>query len=134
MPRAEMERRILKAVANPYTTMLGHPTGRLLLEREGYELDMARIIEAAAEHHVVMELNASPYRLDIDWRHMRQAKERGVMISINPDAHAAVGMHEMFYGLAVARKGWQEKDDVLNTRGTAEVKELFGRMRRDKGR
>lgn len=132
MPKAEMERRILNAMANPYTTMLGHPTGRLLLEREGYELDMARIISAAAEYHVIIELNASPYRLDIDWRHMKQAKEKGVMISINPDAHAAEGLHEMFYGLAVARKGWQEKDDVLNTRSVAEVRELFGRMRHEK--
>jgi DNA polymerase (family 10) len=122
-------RRIITAMKNPYTTMLGHPTGRLLLSREGYEVDMRAIIEEAAEHHVIIELNASPYRLDIDWRHLRYAKEKGVTISINPDAHATGGLTEIVYGVGIARKGWQEKKDILNTRTAAEVAKIFTKRR-----
>ena len=82
-----MEERIIRAMRNPYTTILGHPTGRLLLARDGYQVDMGAIIEAAAEYRVVIELNASPYRLDIDWRHLKRARDKGVLISIDPDAH-----------------------------------------------
>jgi DNA polymerase (family 10) len=121
MKRGDQMRRIIKAMENPYTTMLGHPTGRLLLSREGYEVDMKTIIEEAAKNSVIIELNASPYRLDIDWRHLRYAKEKGVMISINPDAHATGGLAEIVYGVGIARKGWQEKKDILNTRTAKEV-------------
>ncbi len=106
MSRADMEARIVRAMDNPYTTILGHPTGRLLLARDGYQVDMERIIEAAAARHVMIELNASPYRLDIDWRHLPAAKARGVMIAIDPDAHSAGGLGELFYGVGIARKGW----------------------------
>ncbi len=129
MKREDQMRRIITAMKNPYTTMLGHPTGRLLLSREGFEIDMKAVIEAAAEHHVIIELNASPYRLDIDWRHLRHAKEKGVMISINPDAHATGGLTEIVYGVGIARKGWQEKKDVLNTRTAAEVAKIFSKRR-----
>jgi DNA polymerase (family 10) len=132
MAQADMERRIIKAMANPYITILGHPTGRLLLERDGYQVDMRTIIQAAAEHHVVIELNASPYRLDIDWRYLKQAKEKGAMISINPDAHSAIGLGELFYGLGIARKGWQEKSDVLNTRSAGQVRAFLARRRDEK--
>lgn len=132
MRQADMEARVLKAMENPYTTMLGHPTGRLLLARDGYDIDMKRIVEAAAKQDVILELNASPYRLDIDWRYMRMAKEHGVLISINPDAHSIAGLHDVSYGVGIARKGWQEKGDVLNTRTAAEVRKLLEAMRNGK--
>jgi DNA polymerase (family 10) len=134
MSRADMEARIMKAMKNRYTTILGHPTGRLLLAREGYDVDMKTIIDAAARYGVVVELNASPYRLDIDWRHLRYAREKGVMISIDPDAHSAKGLHDVFYGLETARKGWQQPDNVLNTRSADEVMAFFARLRHEKGR
>ncbi len=129
MKRDDQMRRIVTAMKNPYTTMLGHPTGRLLLSREGYDVDMRAIIDAAAEHDVIIELNASPYRLDIDWRHLRYVKEKGVMISINPDAHSTGGLTEVSYGVGIARKGWQEKKDVLNTRAAAEVAKIFNKRK-----
>ena len=132
MKRADMEKRILKAMKTPYMTMLGHPTGRLLLAREGYDVDMKNIIEMAAEYHVILELNASPYRLDIDWRYMKMAKQQGVMIAINPDAHTTDGLEDLFYGIGTARKGWQEKGDILNTRTVKEVKKIFERLRNEK--
>jgi DNA polymerase (family 10) len=132
MSRTDMEARILKALKNPYTTILGHPTGRLLLAREGYQVDMRNIIEAAAENRVVIELNSSPYRLDIDWRHLKQAKENGVIIAINPDAHSAKGLAELFYGVGVARKGWLEPGSVLNTMEIGEVKEFIRGLRDEK--
>ncbi|MEI6153999.1 MAG: histidinol-phosphatase, partial [Deltaproteobacteria bacterium] len=123
--KADQEKRILRALENPYTTMLGHPTGRLLLSRDGYDIDMRTIIDAAAEYNVIIELNASPYRFDIDWRYMKYAKENGVMISINPDAHSTGGLAEISYGIGIARKGWQEKKDILNTRTASEIKDIF---------
>jgi DNA polymerase (family X) len=132
MTRADMEMRILKAMKNPYLTMLGHPTGRLLLARDGYDVDMQNIVEMAVEHRVIVELNASPYRLDIDWRYLKLAKQSGVMIAINPDAHSAAGLSDMFYGISAARKGWQEKGDILNTRTAEEVKNIFRRIRDEK--
>ncbi len=132
MNKEDMEARIIKAMANPYTTILGHPTGRLLLARDGYQVDMSRIIDAASFHHVVIELNASPYRFDIDWRYQKQAKERGVLISIDPDAHTAGGLAEVLYGVGIARKGWLEARDVLNTKDIGEVREYLGRLRDEK--
>ncbi|MGA2110021.1 MAG: histidinol-phosphatase, partial [Syntrophorhabdales bacterium] len=107
--------------------------GRLLLAREGYRVDMGAIIEAAAEYGVVIELNASPYRLDIDWRHMRRARDLGVLISIDPDAHAADGLADLFYGVGAARKGWLTSADVLNTKGTDEMRQFLRRLRDEKG-
>jgi DNA polymerase (family 10) len=109
--------------------MLGHPTGRLLLSREGYAMDMRNIIDCASHCGVIIELNASPYRLDIDWRHLRYAKEKKVLISINPDAHAIAGLSEIFYGVGIARKGWQERKDILNTRGVNDIKDTFHKLR-----
>ena len=88
---------------------------------------MGRIIEAAADTGVMIELNASPYRLDIDWRHLKAAKAQGVMIAIDPDAHSADGLGELFYGVGIARKGWLEASDVVNTRGVPEIRDLFRR-------
>ena len=87
--------RLLKAIENPYTTILGHPTGRLLLMRSGYQINHEMIIDACAANKVVIELNAHPYRLDIDWRWIHYAQNKGVLISINPDAHEKMGYHDM---------------------------------------
>src|SRR3990170_7530221 len=108
--------------SNPYTTMLGHPTGRLLLSREGYHVDLKRVIDAAADQRVVIELNAHPYRLDWDWRFCRYAKERGVRVSINPDAHHLDDLSNISYGVSIARKGWLGAADVLNTMPLAQMK------------
>jgi DNA polymerase (family 10) len=132
MSSSEMEARIIRAMDNPYTTILGHPTGRLLLSRDPYEADMNRIIEAAAARGVMIELNASPYRLDIDWRHLRAAKALGVMVAIDPDAHSAQGIGDLFYGVGIARKGWLEASDVVNTRSVEEVRNLLSGARHDK--
>lgn len=132
MKKDDMEKRITKAMENPYTTMLGHPTGRLLLSRDGYQVDMVNIIDAAARNNVILELNASPYRLDIDWRYLKYAREKGVMISINPDAHAAAGLGDVFYGVNIARKGWQENKDVLNTKSVNDIKDTFKKLRNAK--
>jgi DNA polymerase (family 10) len=98
-------RRIIRAVRNPYTTILGHPTGRLLLARDGYNVDMEAVIDAAAESGTIIELNANPYRLDIDWRLHRYAVDRGVRIAINPDSHETGTLGDVEYGLRIGRKG-----------------------------
>ncbi len=106
--------RLLRAIENPYTTILGHPTGRLLLAREGYPIDHRAIIDACAEHKVVIEINASPYRLDIDWHWIDYAMQQGVMLSINPDAHDFIGLLDMHYGVAIGRKGGLTKAMTFN--------------------
>ena len=113
---AAMTARIVRAVENPYTTILGHPTGRLLLMREGYPLDIEAVLQACAMHGVTVEINADPHRLDLDWRHVKRAKELGVKIAINPDAHHVRGFDNTRFGVGIARKGWLEARDVLNTR------------------
>ncbi|MEC3880890.1 helix-hairpin-helix domain-containing protein [Parapedobacter sp. 10938] len=123
--------RLIRAIENPYTTMLGHPTGRLLLSRSGYPLDYERIIDACAAHGVVIEINANPLRLDLDWRWHRYAIEKGVLLSINPDAHRNSGFHDMQYGVHVARKGGVAPQHCLNTFSVDEITEYFtGRKQR----
>ena len=117
--------RLLKAIANPYTTILGHPTGRLLLARQGYPIDHKRIIDACAENNVVIELNAHPYRLDLDWRWIQYAIQKNVMISINPDAHKVEGYHDMYYGVCVARKGMLTKSMTFNALSGDDVNNYF---------
>ncbi len=116
----EATQRILTAVENPYTTILGHPTGRLLLVREGYDIDHDRVIDACAEYGVAIELNANPYRLDLDWRFVHRAVQRGVLISINPDAHAMQELENVRWGVEVARKGWLTADSCLNAKSLPE--------------
>jgi DNA polymerase (family 10) len=106
--------RLINAIQNPYTTILGHPTGRLLLARAGYPIDYKAVIDACARHGVVIEINASPWRLDLDWRWVHYAVSQGVMLSINPDAHEMAGFHDMHYGVAVARKGGLTKSMTFN--------------------
>ncbi|MGV3762106.1 helix-hairpin-helix domain-containing protein [Parapedobacter sp.] len=115
MDKEKATNRLIKAIENPYTTILGHPTGRLLLSRSGYPLDYERIIDACAAHRVAIEINANPLRLDLDWRWHRYAIEKGVLLSINPDAHRREGFHDMQYGVYVARKGGVSPQYCLNT-------------------
>lgn len=114
MTEENMTARIVQAMSHPAVTMLGHPTGRILLAREAYPVNMAKILETAREKKVIIELNASPARLDLDWRYLRKAKEMGIVISINPDAHRLEELADIKYGVAVARKGWLTKKDVFN--------------------
>ena len=116
MDQYEATERVLKAVENPYTSILGHPTGRLLLMREGYPLDYDIIFDACAKHKVAIELNANPHRLDLDWRLIQDATRRGILIAINPDAHAIKGLQDMHWGVRVARKGWLEPQQCLNAK------------------
>ena len=106
--------RLIKAIENPYTTILGHPTGRLLLMREGYPLDHSKIIDACAANGVAIELNANPYRLDIDWRYIDYAMEKGVMVSVNPDAHEKMGYLDMHFGVLSGQKGGLQTSQTLN--------------------
>jgi len=127
MDEKTMTERLIRAIRNPHVTMLGHPTGRLILAREGYPVDLGRIIEAAAEYNKAIELNANPYRLDLDWRWCRRAKEAGVRVSINPDAHSPEGLKDLIYGVDTARKGWLEAGDVFNCISLAEMEKLLGK-------
>ncbi len=124
---ATMTARIIRAIEHPRTTMLGHLTGRLLLRREGYRVDAVKVIDAAIAHGVVIELNASPWRLDMDWRHWRKAAERGLVCSVNPDAHETAGLDQVRAGINSARKGWLTKENVLNTAPLAAVRQRLRR-------
>ncbi len=106
--------RLIKAIENPYTSILGHPTGRLLLTRSGYPIDTSKILDACKANGVSIELNASPYRLDLDWRHIYEAMDKGIYVSINPDAHKMEGLKDMEYGVRVGRKGGLLKTLTLN--------------------
>ncbi|TLV03777.1 PHP domain-containing protein [Dyadobacter luticola] len=131
MTQEKATARLLKAIENPYTTILGHPTGRLLLSREGYPIDHKVIIDACAEHQVVIEINASPWRLDLDWRWISYCMEKGVLLSINPDAHAMEGYLDMHYGVANARKGGLTRDMTFNAFSLEEMeKYLKARLER----
>jgi len=125
MPEDKMTGRIIKALKNKFTTILGHPTGRLLLSREPYAVNMKDVIKAAADYGKVIELNANPYRLDIDWREMPGAKTAGVKIMICPDAHNPQGLYDIRFGVWTARKGWLEKKDVVNCLSTKELDSLL---------
>jgi DNA polymerase (family 10) len=110
----EQTQRMLRAIANPYVNIIGHATGRILLGRPGYPLDIEAVIDAAAKHMVSIEINAHPSRLDLDWRYLRRARDKGMKIPIDPDAHNIAGLDVMRYGVYIARKGWLTADDVLN--------------------
>ena len=114
LSEAEMTKRVIRAMENPYVTMLAHPTGRLLLKREGYAIEIPAIIDAAARTGTWIELNAAPKRLDLDWRWWPLAKRKGVRCVINPDAHRVARLQDLSFGIGSARKGWLTKDDVVN--------------------
>ncbi|HVW14191.1 MAG TPA: helix-hairpin-helix domain-containing protein [Mucilaginibacter sp.] len=126
MDKDKATNRVIKAVENPYTTILGHPTGRLLLSRNGYELDFKKVIDACAANNVVIEVNANPLRLDLDWRWHQYALEKGVKLSINPDAHRNEGFLDMHYGVLAARKGGLSKEMCLNAFTLEDIKKVFG--------
>jgi DNA polymerase (family 10) len=115
LSQADMTQRVIRAISNKHVTMLGHVTGRLLLSREAYPVDIGAIIDAAADTGTWIELNANPRRLDMDWRWWPQAKQKGVKCVINPDAHATSALQVLYFGIGIARKGWLERKDVINT-------------------
>jgi len=131
MTESEMTARILTAMDDPRLTILGHPTGRLLLSREPYPVDMDAILDKAADTGLALELNSDPHRLDLDWRHCKHAKELGIPIEIGPDAHSTRGLDCVDVGVGIARKGWLEARDILNARSAAEVL-AFAAGRRDR--
>ena len=114
LSEVDMTKRVIRAISNPFVTMLAHPTGRLLLKREGYAIDIPAVIEAAAETGTWIELNAAPKRLDLDWRWWPLAKSKGVRCVINPDAHRVSRLQDLWFGIGAARKGWLTKEDVTN--------------------
>lgn len=124
-PEEEMTQRVIRAIESPSVTMLGHPTGRLLLRREGYQIDIFKVIDAAIANRVIIEINANPQRLDMDWRFWKQAIQRGLMCSINPDAHSINNLNYFEAGVNIARKGWINSDSLLNSRDTDGIKRWF---------
>jgi DNA polymerase (family 10) len=126
----DQTQRMLRAISNPYVDIIGHPTGRILLGRSGYELDMDAVIEAAAQHGVCIEINAHPSRLDLDWHLVHKARNKGIKIPINPDAHTLAGIDVMRYGIGIARKGWLRPIDVLNTMETNDLLHFFRSRRK----
>lgn len=121
--------RLISAIENPYTTILGHPTGRLLLLREGYPINHHKIIDACTANNVAIEINANPYRLDLDWRYIDYALNKGIKLCINPDAHSIDGLNDMYFGVQIARKGGLTKENCLNTFTTSELKNYFNQKK-----
>ncbi len=131
LTEADMTRRLIRAMENPYVTMMGHLTGRLLLARESYALDIPAVLDAAAATDTIIELNANTRRLDMDWRWWHLAKEKGVKCSINPDAHRTDGLQDLWFGVAQARKGWLTRADVVNTLPLGQIEDVL-RAKRDR--
>jgi DNA polymerase (family 10) len=127
---AEMTARIVRALSNPRVTMLGHATGRLLLRRDGYKVDLEAVLQAAARHGTMIEINAQPMRLDLDWIHCKRARELGIPLVINPDAHSTGEIGFYPFGVDVARRGWLENKDVFNTMSLAEITEALRKRKR----
>lgn len=125
--------RLIKAIENPYMTMLGHPTGRLLLSREGYPIDYKKVIDACAANEVSIEINANPYRLDLDWTWIEYATSQGVKISINPDAHSTAGIHDIHFGTLVARKGGLTAENCLNALSVEDFGNYLQERKQQKG-
>lgn len=132
MTEEKATERLIKAIENPHTTILGHPTGRLLLSRSAYPIDHKKIIDACASNQVIIEINANPLRLDLDWRWHQYAISKGVLLSINPDAHRMEGFHDMKYGTLVARKGGLSKNNCLNAMSLEQISELFDQQKKKK--
>ena len=129
-----MTARVCKALSHPAVTMLGHATGRLLLRREGYKINLDEVLKTAAKFGKMIEINAQPSRLDIDWKYVKRAKAMGIPIVINPDAHSTGELALYKFCVQVARRGWLTKDDIFNTRSLADImKDLARRKRRAMG-
>ncbi|HEC94858.1 MAG TPA: hypothetical protein ENI45_02705 [Thermoplasmatales archaeon] len=127
MSRKEMTERIIKALKNEYVNFLAHPTGRLIGRRDAYEVDVEKVIDAAKENNVFLEINAFPDRLDLNDVHAKMAKDKGVRMVIGTDAHSLDHMRFMRYGIATARRGWLEKKDVLNTFSLKDIEKTLSR-------
>jgi DNA polymerase (family 10) len=127
MSKSDMTKRIIKAIKNPFTTMIGHPTGRLLTVRQGYDLDIKEIIDCAADYGKIIEINCNPYRLDLSWENIIYAKSKGMKTSINPDSHKIETLSDVFIGVSVARKGWLEANDVVNCLNYEEFFRFIGK-------
>lgn len=123
----EMTKRVIKAVENIYTDVLGHPTGRLLLSRNPYQIDMKKVIDACAQNDVAIEINSNPFRLDLDWRLIFYAREKGCKFAINPDAHSVDGIKDVEYGITMARKGGLQKSEIINCLSTADFVKFLNR-------
>lgn len=132
MDEKTMTDRICRAMENEHVTMLGHVTGRLLLRRDAYAVDHARIIDCAAATRTVIELNCSPMRMDMDWRWWKRARDKGVLCSINPDAHARAQLHYLGQGVRIARKGWLRREDVLNTRSLKDIEAFLSKPKSER--
>ena len=130
LSQEEQTQRMLRAISNPYVDIIGHPTGRILLTRDGYPLDIDAVIDAAAEHNVCIEINAHPSRFDLDWRYLHHARDKGIKIPIDPDAHSIEGLDVLRYGIGIARKGWLRPEDVLNTLSTRKLLDFFKQRRK----
>ncbi len=133
LPEDEQTDRICKALSHPAVTMLGHATGRLLLRREGYKVNIEKVLQTAAKHGKMIEINAQPSRLDLDWTHVKRAKSLGIPLVINPDAHSTGELALVPFGVNVARRGWLTKDDVFNTRPVKEVMKELERRKSQRG-
>jgi DNA polymerase (family 10) len=120
-PREKVTQRVINAIRNPNVDIIGHPTGRLIPDREAADLDMEAVLKAAAETGVALEINAHPARLDLDDAYARRAKELGIPISINTDAHSEADLEMLFYGVAIARRAWLEAKDVINCWATEKL-------------
>ncbi len=126
MSSEEMTARIIRAIEHPSTTMLGHPTGRLLLNRDSYPIDIYKIVDAAIANNVIIEINSNPYRLDLDWRILGYGREKGLVVSVNPDAHTIPGISDIQYGVGIARKGGLSAKHVFNTYDLPTIREKLG--------
>jgi DNA polymerase (family 10) len=132
LTQAEMTERVIRAISNRFVTMLAHPTGRLLLKRDGYAIDIPAVLDAAAENGTWIELNAAPKRLDLDWRWWPLAKQKGVRCVLNPDAHRVSRLQDLWFGIGTARKGWLTKDDVVNCLPLGRIEKELARKRSGK--
>ena len=132
LPEKEQTARLIRAVSNPHITILGHATGRLLLRRNGYAVDVRAVIDAAAEHGTCVEINADPHRLDVDWKNARYAAEKGVLVPINPDAHSTGALGSVVYGVNIARKAWLTAPQVLNTWDLDELEDFLAERKQNR--
>jgi DNA polymerase (family 10) len=130
MSEKDMTARVLSAMDDPRLTILGHATGRLLLSRQPYEIDIDAVMDKALETGTVLELNCDPHRMDLDWRYVREAKEKGITIEIGPDAHSEIELDNVETGVGMARKAWLTKSDVLNTKTAAQVLKVAATKRK----
>jgi DNA polymerase (family 10) len=130
MSEEQMTRRVIRAVSHPSCTMLGHPTGRLLLQRDPYPIDIDAVLKACAQHGTMVEINANPHRLDLDWIFCKQAKALGVRLVINPDAHATDGFDDVPFGVITARRGWLTKADIFNTQPLVQIERWLSSRKR----